>query len=530
MNPNRTIAFARNHSRFSLHAPPRQSSSEHLYEEPDDSVQSNPIISRHHSLLEPKAAIIRQLIDTESNYVQALSTILARFKPLKNREDFLSIYQHVEYFHNLHSAFHACLYRQTEVAVCFLKFKDKFTRYGCYCVALFQSQSALDARNDELLEQREAKFKLRDLLFLPIQRILKYPLLLSQIIEKTPNKDDQNLRRAHDIMVDLCHHLNEIKRDTEAIQIINEIEQSITGLPAQLIDYGRLLRDGKVKLRLGDSNDVQLKVYVFLFDKALLICKPNQSKLERTYQFRELLNLRDYELRFDQFNSEQLGLVRVEKWSHSFTLFRLADGTKFHLYAKTAELKSKWTNAISEAKANMRPQSIHEFVKSNFDVTSYCDNCKKILHGMFFQGYKCRVCSIAVHKECVTTHKACRSTNLDSPTAISDDMYVNFKLSEYPWFVGRMGREQAQSILENTPDGTFLVRESPKHNCSLVISLNYASKVNHMRVFVSSQNEWYLSENRYFKSLVELVNWYKTQSLIENFQMLDARLENPIYG
>jgi len=38
---------------------------------------------------------------------------------------------------------------------------------------------------------------------------------------------------------------------------------------------------------------------------------------------------------------------------------------------------------------------------------------------------------------------------------------------------------------------------------------------------------FYLSESRYFKSVVELINWYQHNSLAESFSGLDARLETP---
>lgn len=478
--------------------------------------------------MDPRISRHLWLIETEFRYVQALNKILTDYRdPLKGREDLQTIFQHIEYLHNQHSSFHACMYEKArfndnkrEIASCFLNFRDKFTHYASYCVTLFQNQSILDNQKDARLEecQRKADYKLRDLLFLPITRFLKYPLLLTQIIEETNNLDDyQNLKRAHEMMDDLCHHLNEIKRDIETIQIIRVVEQRVTDLlpeHGKLEDYGRLLIDGKVKLKKGD--DDAHKMWVFVFDKAMLIC---QWSMFDVYHLKEILNLRDYDLR-TKFTNDTCSTR--EKWSHNFNLIKVSDGTKYHFYTKTGEQRN-WMNAILEARDSMRSYLNHEFVKQNFDVTSVCDVCTKILRGTFFQGYRCQCCSMALHKECIASvHRAC--------TMSGCEMYVNFKLADYPWFHGRMGREQAQSILENTQDGTFLVRVSPKHNGSYVISLNHRSKVNHMRIFVSVDNCLYLSECKYFKSVPELVNWYKNNSLNESFQMLDARLEYPAYN
>ncbi|KAG9509075.1 Guanine nucleotide exchange factor VAV3, partial [Fragariocoptes setiger] len=108
-----------------------------------------------------------------------------------------------------------------------------------------------------------------------------------------------------------------------------------------------------------------------------------------------------------------------------------------------------------------------------------------------------------------------------------DQQYANFVLNDYPWFSGRMDRDEAQSLLEKMTHGTFLVRISPKQNGNYVISLNYNGQVKHMRIHVSNDNQLFLSQTRYFKSIVELVTWYQENSLVESFHLLDAKLLVP---
>lgn len=114
--------------------------------------------------------------------------------------------------------------------------------------------------------------------------------------------------------------------------------------------------------------------------------------------------------------------------------------------------------------------------------------------------------------------------------------YANISLDDYPWYYGEMKRDTAQTLLKSLPHGAFLVRVSPTltkkassadgHE-SYVISLNYNSQIKHMRIYVSQDNELFLSPNRSFKNLVELVCWYQDNSLVESFHLLDARLEIP---
>lgn len=52
-------------------------------------------------------------------------------------------------------------------------------------------------------------------------------------------------------MIDLGEYLNEAKRDSEMLDTISAIQNSITDLimpeNTQLFDYGRLLKDGEIK-------------------------------------------------------------------------------------------------------------------------------------------------------------------------------------------------------------------------------------------------------------------------------------------
>uniref|UniRef100_A0A6G1SF83 Protein vav n=1 Tax=Aceria tosichella TaxID=561515 RepID=A0A6G1SF83_9ACAR len=823
---------------------------------------------------------VRELVETESNYVHALEMIITCFaKPLEillKREDNQLIFGHIRNFHHIHSVFQADLVkaafrlfnkdlpalpsptrksneqqmmssnpttptlagngstflnasplmsptsnnasiqresttstnaRAPKISTCFLNAREKFLKYGEYCASLSRAQALLDeltSKNETIAAQldrcqqeaNEGKFKLRDLLSLPMQRILKYHLLLAQLIKNTSSSNDdyQGLKRAHDAMVDLGQYINEVKRDTEATQIMNEIEQSILGLNmppnTRLIDYGRLITDGKVRIKVPlesrpkSSNELSKiklaaqdtkmkpKRYVFVFDKVMLVCK--LSGLRR-YQYKEALVLSEFALEPNPIVSNELISKHVtkDKWSFMFNLVKNCDGTTYTFYAKTIEMKQKWVSAIQRAMDNTRPAICrrnnnnagnHEFLMHTFDKASSCDHCGKLLLGLYYQGYRCRVCFTSVHKKCLSSVRSCgpalppktsatmsrsdvqrsRCNEPASPSVQSDcsenghgsfrlfngpplnstnsvqqmdvlakieynnmergrnnitpapvapvssssfrengarvattmtngqrpvssminvslqnstnqmiqqkrllrgststpsmgrqpsqrvraiedfegddgrhemkivandtillssqyhvqdgnvthkshegvdkvllklslrgnndfkndgvwlfgrnlrtglegrfpahvvetemdvepasnqvdaedyvDSYINFPLSDQPWFNDRMDRDKAQALLEELPHGTFLVRVSPKHHNSYVISLKYNNKVMHMRVYVAKDNQLYLSQNRYFNSLVELVSWYEKNSLIESFNMLDACLQYP---
>merc|ERR1712095_32484 len=93
-----------------------------------------------------------------------------------------------------------------------------------------------------------------------------------------------------------------------------------------------------------------------------------------------------------------------------------------------------------------------------------------------------------------------------------------------------MDRESAQRKLASFPIGTFLVRcrvnmAEPNYAISLKTSV---SDVKHMKILSNLNDEFYLADNRKFKSVVELIMYFSRNTLKESFSGLDAILKFPI--
>ncbi|CAB3399478.1 unnamed protein product [Caenorhabditis bovis] len=104
--------------------------------------------------------------------------------------------------------------------------------------------------------------------------------------------------------------------------------------------------------------------------------------------------------------------------------------------------------------------------------------------------------------------------------------YVNTVISEYPWYLGEMERIKAESILRETPNGTFLVRFSKNRN-QTAISVSYEHEVKHMIIEETDDGKMFLDEGYIFNSVVELVQYYREHNLIEIFQGLNTTLKYP---
>uniref|UniRef100_A0A915IAY0 Uncharacterized protein n=1 Tax=Romanomermis culicivorax TaxID=13658 RepID=A0A915IAY0_ROMCU len=144
------------------------------------------------------------------------------------------------------------------------------------------------------------KFRLQDVLSVPVQRVLKYHLLLKEMVKHTPDShpDYVSSHLGLEAMLDLSLYINEVKRDCETLQIIRDIQRSIIDLHmpnnTELCDYGKLLKDGELKVSSHGDNDRRAKNrYVFVFDRVLLICKSLRAS---HYSYKNFLLMDEYRI------------------------------------------------------------------------------------------------------------------------------------------------------------------------------------------------------------------------------------------
>uniref|UniRef100_A0AAY4BFB7 Vav guanine nucleotide exchange factor 1 n=1 Tax=Denticeps clupeoides TaxID=299321 RepID=A0AAY4BFB7_9TELE len=279
--------------------------------------------------------------------------------------------------------------------------------YGRYCSQVESSTKHLDKistlREDVRMKLEECsnransgRFSLRDLLMVPMQRVLKYHLLLQELMKHTVNPDDkENLRVALDAMKDLAQCVNEVKRDNEFMRQITAFQLSIENMTQSLAHFGRPKIDGEVKI--STSKKSKQDRYAFLFDKAMLVCK---KKSGESFELKELIDLQLYHVR-----DESGGERDSKKWTHCFMLLNFNSQSGFDLYFKTREQKKKWLDQFEMALSNMSPENStangHDFQMHSFENTTSCKACQMLLRGTFFQGYRCNRCKMPAHKECL---------------------------------------------------------------------------------------------------------------------------------
>uniref|UniRef100_A0A8B9T7Y8 Vav guanine nucleotide exchange factor 1 n=1 Tax=Anas platyrhynchos TaxID=8839 RepID=A0A8B9T7Y8_ANAPL len=552
---------------------------------------------------------LQELRQTEERYTETLESICQHFlRPLRHflqPQDLESIFINIEELLQLHRLFLGELRGAVGgpgggrgLPPLFLAYKERFLLYGRYCSQVEAAARRLDqlaAGTDLRMKLQECsqranngRFSLRDLLMVPMQRVLKYHLLLQELVKLTPEPAErERLRAALDAMRDLAQCVNEVKRDNETLKQLTSVQLCLHNMPQSLAQFGRPKIDGELKV---SSTERRSKVdrYGFLLDKALIICKRRGD----SYEAKEVVDLQSHQLR-----DGGLGPRDGKKWTHTFLLIDTAGLQGYELFFKTRELKKKWLEQFEMALSNIFPEHAladgHDFQMFSFEDTTSCKACQMLLRGTFYQGYRCSRCRAPAHKECLGRLGTCGRAgagergNGASPCAVvppglpkmeatqhyggvppppgavgpalrlspGDIVEVTVAEAEQLWwqvgtlwgrgrrgvlvwgglrtptpshprYAGPMERGEAEQILTPRSDGAFLVRQRVKDTGEFAISIKYRTEVKHIKV-MTAEGLYRLTEKKAFKGLVELVEFYQRNSLKDCFKALDTALLVP---
>lgn len=485
----------------------------------------------------------------------------------------------------------------------FISYKERLLIYGIYCSHVEIAIAVLDLickeKEDVRLKLEECskranngKFTLRDLLVVPMQRVLKYHLLLQELVKHTHDAADKsNLKIALDAMKDLAQFVNEVKRDNETLREIDQYQRSIENLNQPLLSFGRPKGDGEVRMVSSVDKRKQDR-HIFLFDVAVIVCKRRGDN----YEMKDILELNYFKITNNPTTDRE-----GKKWCYGFYVTHQQGHVGFELFFKTRELKKKWLDQFEMAISNIRPEKAnhnsHQFKMHTFERITSCSFCHLLLRGIFNQGYLCQKCGLGAHKECLGRLGVCGRTDSAKPkpkesttppdpglprmVVIRDysgipcpqcgpplsihagdvielmfaDLHSSWwqgkilatsKIGFFPsdavrpcpcvpkpvdysaqlWFAGPMERYQAEVELLDRGNSTYLVRHRSKECTEYAISIKFNDKVKHIKI-LTKNGCFYIAESRLFKTVLDLVEYYKQHSLKEGFSSLDTTLQFP---
>ncbi|KAL5972254.1 Guanine nucleotide exchange factor VAV2 [Taenia solium] len=378
----------------------------------------------------PRSFCIKEIVSTEKNYVDVLKMLIEKYKwPLSkclSSQELEEIFKYIEELHCIHRELlsNLSLAVSTTLAVLtlgevFIKIRDRLLIYGGYCGHVQKAQTLVleitknDVEKRNRIQECQAqsdnysKFHLTELLTVPMQRVLKYHLLLEQLCRLTDgdHPEKPELLTALDGMRELAQTINEVKRDLDTISAIDQIQARVISVKCarerahfdrvvsmsppdkKLSSYGRRHIDGE--LRVLNHLDSKSKIrYVFLFDKILLLCKSKGDN----YTFMAAYHIVNG-------SPQALGLPSKKggKFPYEFTIPLAGErdeDVQLTFFAKSEEFRNAWIKATETALSNQFPPGAkdngYQFEMATFKQTTYCCMCKKLLQGVFYQGYQCR--------------------------------------------------------------------------------------------------------------------------------------------
>ncbi|XP_038150386.1 pleckstrin homology domain-containing family G member 3 isoform X2 [Cyprinodon tularosa] len=236
--------------------------------------------------------VVMEIIETERMYVRDLSSIvedyLAHIIDMRNlpigHEQVMALFGNIEDIYEFNSELLQCLDMcendPVAIAHCFVDKSEYFEIYTKYCNNYPNSVATLTdcMRNKTLAKffrDRQAALKrslpLGSYLLKPVQRILKYHLLLQEIAKHYDSDEEgyEVIQEAIETMTGVAWYINDMKRKHEHAVRVQEIQSLLINWKgADLTTCGELVLEGTFPMLRAKNTRT-----LFLFEKMLLITK-----------------------------------------------------------------------------------------------------------------------------------------------------------------------------------------------------------------------------------------------------------------
>uniref|UniRef100_A0A4W3GH72 Phosphatidylinositol-3,4,5-trisphosphate dependent Rac exchange factor 2 n=1 Tax=Callorhinchus milii TaxID=7868 RepID=A0A4W3GH72_CALMI len=306
-----------------------------------------------------RVCVLTEILKTESDYVETLEFLVSAFlqrmiqhaasKVDKNvtEETVKTLFSNIEDILAVHKEFlgmiEECL--QPEPGA-----QHELGSLFCRCFNLSLGCMLLGG-------PKNPDVPLEGYLVAPIQRICKYPLLLKELMKRTPKKHNDYVAvlEALQAMKTVCSTINEAKRQMEKLEILEEWQSHIEGWEGSNITdtCTELLMQG-VLLKISAGN-IQERFF-FLFDNLLVYCKKKHRRLKNTSHPKKAADGHRYLFR-GRINTEVMEVENVDDGTADYhsSGHTVINGWKIHntaknkwfvCMAKTPEEKQDWLEAF----------------------------------------------------------------------------------------------------------------------------------------------------------------------------------------
>ncbi|XP_067630317.1 uncharacterized protein GEFmeso isoform X2 [Eurosta solidaginis] len=228
-----------------------------------------------------------EMVDSERSYVEDLGQVIRGYlSDWKERaclryDELKILFSNIEEIYEFNSTLLKQLINSGmepgKIAKCFIDLRERFDVYTTYCTSYPEAISLLTkllqaTHTNALLTSTQKmlqhKLPLGSYLLKPVQRILKYHLLLDNLRKHC---DVKEVLQAYEIMRQVARHIDQVKRKLEQQIRVKELSGILDGwLGPELTVLGELRQEGL----LMEHNKPRM---VFLFDTMLIITKPKED-------------------------------------------------------------------------------------------------------------------------------------------------------------------------------------------------------------------------------------------------------------
>ena len=403
---------------------------------------------------------------------------------------------------------------------CYAKFCCDLPR-AMECIKNKSAKSAGAKALDEARANSGQRFALKDLLNVPMQRILKYPLLLKELIGSTADshKDKPQLVRAKAAIDDVAAYINNQKKDFDYLA---DVMKDVTDLPSSppLENVAPLLKDGDLMFKDCNSAKDHKKLtarYAFLFQKAILITEQRKTKFrcKKLVEFDKTYAVEDVkEVPKEDMNNK-----------YAFVWSICEKATKKPLYtfaAKRRDVKYQWMESMKTSFNDLRDEGM---AAPSVSARPGGSSRKPTpLPAPPKEKKPVRVDQTKPGTDSYLHWSPMGKPGAEkSKTSGKESGYVG----EDRWYGGKLARGKAEALFDGCPDGCFLIRESDSRPGEYSLSVKFSNAIKHIKIDRRSNMYILAPDADPFPSIQELVEHFTTHSLNRHFPGMETCLEIP---
>ncbi|GAA6007512.1 hypothetical protein JCM11491_004191 [Sporobolomyces phaffii] len=321
-----------------------------------------------------RSLVVREILDSERKYMQDLE-VLQDYQRQLQMNDVLTQDQIHSLFINLNKL--ADFQRRFLIGVesnaslapeqqrfghLFLLSEENFACYEPYCANLTTAQDLAIAENaalSKLSHVLDPVSELAPLLIKPVQRICKYPLLLSTLLKNTPSANPyyDELKAGLESIMRVTDRVNEEKRRKENLQAVEDLGRRVEDWKGHDINsFGDLLlQENFIVIK----NDNEREYQVYLFERIICCCKEVGAVGKKDKKSNSILKrppsqrVNKLQLKGRIFVNNITGASQIHHRSGQYLLeVRWRGDTNeeaFTIKCRTEELLKQWQKAINKA-------------------------------------------------------------------------------------------------------------------------------------------------------------------------------------